>query len=419
MVFWQIVIGLSAVAALFVLWPLIQLPFLHKSWAHRASRDATQADLYKEHLADLEASLSRGDVSQEQFEALKLELQKTLLEEERGGSGFSLQRGGKKAVLFMALLIPVLGLILYNQLGAKPDWEIYQDLQELGKAGSAQEHQKQLRALSLKAQARLNQTSDNQALRNLLAQTSMALQDYDQAVDHYRAILDAFPENPRVMASLAQALFYRAGNTITPEGREYIQQSLTLAPMMPEMLGLAGIDAKNQGDFRGAIRHWKLAVSQMDPNSQAARGYINGIRKAEQALIASGESLDEPEKPAASEPKAASDFIEVAVSLGDDVPLSGNEVVFVYARAWQGPKVPLAISKLQAKDLPKTIRLDASMAMAPGMTIEQFDELELVARVSMSGDPAAKSGDWQADLGPLKREDRGTPQVLLINKQVP
>jgi len=172
--------------------------------------------------------------------------------------------------------------------------------------------------------------------------------------------------------------------------------------MMPEMLGLAGIDAKNSGDFRSAIQYWKMAVSQMNPNSRAARGYQNGIKKAEQALLAAGESL-----------------LELRVSLDESITLSGNETVFVYARAWQGPKVPLAIQKLQVKDLPKTVRLSADMAMAPGMTIDSFEDLELVARVSLSGGPSAKSGDWQVTIGPLKKTDRNKPQTLKIANKVP
>jgi len=140
------------------LWPLIQLPFLHNSWSKRASRDATQVGLYKEHLEDLEAASARGDISDEQYQALKLELQKTLLEEGREGCRLHATRGGKKAVFVAAALVPVLSFVIYNKLGAKSDWEIYQDLQVLGAAESAEEHEQQMRSLSLKAQARLNQT---------------------------------------------------------------------------------------------------------------------------------------------------------------------------------------------------------------------------------------------------------------------
>lgn len=418
--FWQIIIVLSAVAAVFVLWPLVQLPFLHKSWLRHASRDETQVTLYYEHLADLDKALDNGDIDESQYAELKTELQKTLVADEVRTAEAPLNRKGKKAVLVLAVVLPVLGFLLYNHWGAKPDWEIYQALQALPKADSQQAYEQKLRKLVLKSQARLNQTPDNYALRNLLAQTSMALQDYDEAVANYRKILEVFPESPRIMANLAQALFYRAGNTITPEVREYTKKALAVAPMIPEMLGLAGIDAKNQGDLRGAIKYWRMAVSQLDPHSQAAQGYLNGIQKAEQALIAAGEDPSEPVvKELQDSDDTAKAVIVADVTLGNEVKVAPGTTVFVYARAWQGPKMPLAIQKITVKDLPMQVVLDESMAMAPGMSIKQFEQLELVARVSKSGTPTPQSGDWQASVGPIKLGELNGPIALTIAEQVP
>lgn len=415
MAFWQIILVFSIAAVFFVAWPLIKAPFFRKSSIETNSRDETQIELYREHLADLEKSLARGEIDQTQFDDLKLELQKTLVVEGAGETQGKWHLGGKKLMLTFAILTPLLSLLLYTQWGQKKDWDIYKLLEALPQAQSQEDYDKKLRELVVMVQARLNQTPDNMQLLNLLAQTAMTLQDYDQAVDAYRKILDEFPESPRIIANLAQALFYRAGNTVTPEVREYTHKALQLAPMMPEMLGLAGIDAKNQGDYKTAIRYWKTAVQYMDPNSRVAQGYLNGIAKAEQALVAAGEKLESDEKPAAS----SSAKIEIQVSLGESAQITGGETLFVYARAWQGPKMPLAIQKLSASQLPITVTLDESMAMAPGMTIKSFPELELVARISKTGSPTAQTGDWQGTVGPIKLEGLDGPQRIVIAKQLP
>lgn len=416
MAFWQIIVVFSIAAVLFVAWPLIKAPFTRKAVAQKVDRDETQIELYREHLADLEKSHERGDIDTSQFEELKLELQKTLVVEGVTGSGGKLHSGGKKILLAVAVLVPVLSLVFYSQWGQKKDWDIYQLLEALPKAESREDYDKKLRELVVLVQARLNQTPDNMQLVNLLAQTAMTLQDYDQAVDAYRRILDKFPESPRIIANLAQAMFYRAGNVVTPEVREYTHKALAMAPMMPEMLGLAGIDAKNQGDYRAAIRYWKTAVQHMDPNSRVAQGYLNGIAKAEQALLAAGEKLDSDDKPVVD---GASAKIELQVSLADSVQISGGETLFVYARAWKGPKMPLAIQKLSASQLPLSVTLDESMAMAPGMTIKSFPELELVARISKTGSPTAQSGDWQGTFGPVKLEALEGAQQIVISEQLP
>lgn len=133
-------------------------------------------------------------------------------------------------------------------------------------------------------------------------------------------------------------------------------------------------------------------------------------------MLAAGEQLDTEEKPATD---AASTKIELQVSLADSVQISGGETLFVYARAWQGPKMPLAIQKLSASQLPLAVTLDESMAMAPGMTIKSFPELELVARISKTGSPTAQTGDWQGSVGPVKLDALEGVQQIVISEQLP
>lgn len=412
---WQILVLICAASSLFIIWPLIKAPFLKRAIKNKTEQDQTQIELYKEHLVDLEASLQRGDIDEQQFEQLKVELQKTLLaEREQGVYKQELKTGGKKALIAFAVLAPIFSLFVYTQTGAKTDWEIYQLLQQLSDVKTQEEHRAKMQELAVMLQARIQQTPDNLQLQNLLAQSSMALQDYDQAVQAYSAILEAVPDSARTIANLAQAMFYRAGNKVTPQVREYTHKALELAPMMPEMLGLAGIDAKNQGDLRGAIKYWKRAVSTMNKNSSAARGYLNGIAKAEKALKDAGESLEDP--PAAADDGAS---IVVNVALKEGAKVSETDTLFVYARAWQGAKMPLAIKRMTAGQLPAKVTLNEAMAMAPGMSITTAEQLEVVARISKSGTPAAKSGDWQGSMGPIVLDELQGEISIKIDQQVP
>lgn len=420
MVFWQIVLVLSALAALFVVWPLLKLPFGRKALLREASRDQTQMELYAEHLADLEKAKALGDIDEAQFQELKLEMQRTLVSEGQGSDVPRIYTGGKRLIVGLGVSVPIIAILLYNLWGAKQDWAIYQFMEDLPSAESQQEYQSRLRQLATMVQARANKRPENLQMHNLLAQTSMALQDYDLAVEAYKNILKEFPESPRIVSNLAQAMFYRAGNTVTPEVREYTQKALQMAPMLPEMLGLAGIDAKNQGDYREAIRNWKLAVSQMDPNSAAAQGYLNGIAKAEEALERSGQSVDVASvEPPEVEVDVDAEHISVSVSLADGVQVSPTDAVFVFARAWEGSPMPLAIRRLTAADLPAQVVLDESMAMAPGMDITSSPKLEVVARVSATGNATPQSGDWQVTYGPVSLDDLQGTINLVLSEQIP
>jgi cytochrome c-type biogenesis protein CcmH len=413
MSFWQVALILSGFAACFILWPLA-------SWRPRKSKDsieqariAENRRLYQEHLAELEQALENDEISQEEFAALKLEQQRALLQDTDLGSSSetSYRRDGAPLIVAFALLVPVLGWLAYLQLGAKADWEIHEAATAL-RAGDqqGQEFETELRHDLAR---RLEERPKNSQNWYLLANLAMNAQDYDQAVEALRRITELEPESAQITAELAQALFLQAGNRVTPEVRERTKRALELEPRMPTALGLAGIDAFQQGYFQQAIDYWSRAVDVVGEGAPGAKALLSGIARAQAELKALGKV---PEKPgeAGNEPA-----LLVTVELGDKVAVDPSSTVFVYARAFQGPPMPLAIQRLNVGDLPQTVRLTEAMAMAPGMSLSKFDKLEVVARVSKSGNAVPQSGDWQAVQGPVELAEEPVKVELTIDQQIP
>jgi cytochrome c-type biogenesis protein CcmH len=81
--------------------------------------------------------------------------------------------------------------------------------------------------------------------------------------------------------------------------------------------------------------------------------------------------------------------------------VSPDDTVFVFARAAEGPRMPLAILKRRAGELPFEFRLDDSQAMSPQMKLSGFDRVMIGARISKSGNATPQSGDLQGQAGPL------------------
>ena len=90
--------------------------------------------------------------------------------------------------------------------------------------------------------------------------------------------------------------------------------------------------------------------------------------------------------------------IQVNVNLSDaaraDLPAEAS--VFVIARDPAQPSPPIAVQRRVLSELPASITLTDRDAMIPGRNLSNFAEVEIVARVSVSGQPVQQPGDWFA-----------------------
>lgn len=107
--------------------------------------------------------------------------------------------------------------------------------------------------------------------------------------------------------------------------------------------------------------------------------------------------------PPAESVSTAGKSVKVSVRLSPALRTKAapDDTLYVFARAPQGPAMPLAIVRKQVKDLPLTVTLDDSMAMTPNFRISSFPELIIGARISRTGDAIAKPGDLEGHTRPL------------------
>lgn len=99
----------------------------------------------------------------------------------------------------------------------------------------------------------------------------------------------------------------------------------------------------------------------------------------------------------AGAPARVSGTVRLAPSLKDRV--APDDTLFVFARAADdggGPRMPLAILRRQAKDLPLQFTLDDSLSMSPAARLSGATRVVVGARVSRSGNAMPQPGDLQA-----------------------
>lgn len=110
--------------------------------------------------------------------------------------------------------------------------------------------------------------------------------------------------------------------------------------------------------------------------------------------------------PATSTDSIASIKVTVKLSPALAKQAAATDAVFIFARATQGPRMPLAIVRKQVKDLPVTVILDDSLSMMPQMKLSSFSEVVVGARISKSGDAIAQPGDLEGYSAPVQAGNR-------------
>ena len=100
------------------------------------------------------------------------------------------------------------------------------------------------------------------------------------------------------------------------------------------------------------------------------------------------------QKPPAS---TAAGSVSGVVSLAPELAgrAAPGDTVFIFARAADGPRAPLAVLRAKAGELPLKFALDDSQAMSPELRLSKFAKIRIEARVSKSGNAAPQPGDLQ------------------------
>jgi cytochrome c-type biogenesis protein CcmH len=284
-----------------------------------------------------------------------------------------------------------------------------------GDAGGHTITAEQIQAMVDKLAARLKEQPDDAQGWAMLGRSYAVLGQHAQALPAFKQAMTLKPDDPALITDYADALAVVNGRNLEGEPSKLIERALALDPNNLKALSLAGTAAFVRKDYPLALRHWER-MAQLEPDSDFVRQIQGGIDEARRLAAAGGAAA--PGKAAAapaaqaqaqaqanSERTSVSGVVTLAASL--KAKASPEDTVFVFARALEGPRMPLAILRKQVKDLPLTFALDDSMAMTPAARLSSADKLIVGARISKRGDATPQPGDLQGQSAPVAPGARG------------
>ena len=385
--FWTIGAALAALALVLLLRPLL---FPRKAGELR--REAANISIYRDQLRELDADLAAGKLAPADHARSRAELEARLLADVATSGAApetpAARPGGRRLALALGAAVPLLALVLYLAVGNPAALGPREDPHAFDA--------RQLTALVERLAAKMRDNPDDAEGWKLLGRSYVALGRFPEALDAYAKAAARKPRDADLLADMADVLATTRKERLQGEPEKLVLRALEIDPQNLKALALAGTAAFDRKDFGAAARYWQRMLPLVEPGSDDARQI--------QASIAEARTLGGAALPALKgqvrlSPKLA----------GKAAP---DDVVFIFARAVEGPPMPLAVKRARVRDLPVEFALDDSMAMAPGMNLSAHARVVVGARVSKSGQPSAQAGDLQGFSTPVANDARGVSVTI-------
>ena len=390
--FWLCAGLLLLVALAFLLIPVLRG---RKAQAEE-DRTALNVSLYQERLQELQGQHEAGALNDEQLQHGRDEAARELLADTEGAGALSRFAAlGRTIPLLAALLMPVLGFGLYQHWGA---------IDELEQARTFAAQPKSIEEMTARLEASVQSNPDSAEGWYFLGRAYMAQERASDAAVAFERAVGVAGREPELLGQWAQALYFAGNKQWNEQMQALTDEALKADPEEVTSLGLLGIAAYEEGRFTAAIGFWERLVAvlpERDPSRQAIQG---GIERARERL---GVPTEKAQTPAATGQLTVK--VELAAALQDQVQPSDS--VFVFARAASGPPMPLAVKRLTVADLPAQVSLSDSDAMMPQLKISGFEQVQLVARISRSGN--ATAGEWVGRSQPLASSTTELQQLTI------
>jgi cytochrome c-type biogenesis protein CcmH len=405
------------------------------------TREGVNVSVYRDQLRELAADLAAGTITQARHDEAVREIEHRLLEDtstpQTAGLDSTPARGAGRAVLVVAMAVPFLAATLYFMVGTPR--ALLSDMQAAAPGGEAHgPTEQQVEAMIERLAARLKAEPDNAQGWAMLARSYAVLGRFAEASDAYTRLIPLVPADAQLLADYADVLAMAQGRKLEGEPEKLIARALAIDPNNVKALALAGSAAFARGDYKGAIARWEQLVRAAPPGSELAESTRATIEEAKArmggvdapAAAASGSATPRAPAAAAAAPAPAtaaapassaparaasagasvSGVVEVAAPYA--AKIAPTDTLFVFARAVDGPRMPVAILRAQAKDLPLTFTLDDRSSMMGGGKLSDQPKVIVGARVSKSGSATPQPGDLQGYSAPVAPGASGLRIVL-------
>jgi cytochrome c-type biogenesis protein CcmH len=394
---------LVSAALLFVLPPLLARETTART---HVRRDELNLAVLRDQSRELDEDFSAGLIDKPAYDVARTELERRVVEEVRPADAASAAADKRWTAAAVGLLLPLIAVALYLYLGTPAALDPKQ-----AAAASDNAHEvspEQIEGMVAALAQKLKDKPDNVEGWIMLARSYNALGRYAEASKAYERLAGLMPNNADLLADYADTLAMATNRSLQGEPEKIIDRALKIDSNNIKAIALSGSAAFERRDYANAVTRWQKILALVPADSDIAKSTSNSIAEAQglsgqtptvgvqTRAPAAEQAPDAPTAPATAA-ATASASIEGMVELDPALraQAADTDTVFIFARAAEGPRFPLAVLRKQVKDLPLKFVLDDSMSMMPNAKLSNFAQVIVGARISKSGSATPAAGDLE------------------------
>lgn len=316
--------------------------------------------------------------------------------------------GAWRMALVLTLALPMLALALYVGSGRPLAWMMSSSV-----GGAQADSVSQIHASIAELADKLKGEPDNVEGWLLLARSYQGTGLVAESLSAYARVYDLSPDDPDFLVEYANALSRQNGRSLAGKPTELLDHALQRAPDNLNVLALSGAAALQRGDAVAAQAFW-VRLRDLTPPDSPDRERIEALLVRARGGVADDGTTATSAVPVQGGGAApASVFVGGTVSISPELVgrVAQGDTLFIFARESVGAPIPIAAVRAQAAGWPVRFSLDDQASMGQGRPLSSFDYVDIVARISHSGNPSARPGDLE---GVMRRIAVGTDAVELV-----
>ena len=352
-------------------------------------------DIYNQKLKEINFDIENHLITKSEANNAIEELEYSLIKDNKNTDildsklYFSNLKSKKTISIILLLVIPVFVISVYSFIGTPNSIEKLVLVSDLKNTKSDSEKLVSVEQMLKRVERRLLDDPNNSDDWLMLANSYVVLKRYPEAIRALENLYRLKGDDPSLLFRYADVLAMANSGIFAGKPSELIKKALQLDPQNTMGLWLAGLVAYEEGEVKKAINYWENVLPKLEIGSEEEkniRKYIKFAKENNNISIQNNDSITQEK-------------IEYSLKLSIELSpnftnINKNKAVFIYAKPINSPNnMPIIVLRKTVADLPLLVEMNDSMSMLPSNKLSDYKSVQVLARISNSGNAKSEKGD--------------------------